>query len=92
MNTPPSPTIRTTFIHPPIPMRQFDWVAYYDGQEPDGPTGWGRTEEEAIADLKEQAEPVTTEEVQRIRQNWEQYEAELARCRQEGAKMLAAKS
>jgi hypothetical protein len=44
--------IVTHCIFPPIPDRQFDWCAYYDND--DGhPCGYGRTEEEAIADLKE---------------------------------------
>ena len=50
--------IITTFVYPPIPVRTSDWCAYFDGDEPsdDGhmKQGWGRTEAEAIADLKEQ--------------------------------------
>ena len=42
--------IVTEHVYPPIPMRQFDWVAHYD--DPEGLAGWGRTEAEAIADLK----------------------------------------
>jgi len=44
--------IITDHIHPPIPIRGHDWVAYYDGEE-EGFTGYGQTEAEAIADLKE---------------------------------------
>lgn len=40
-------------INPPIPSREFDWLAYCDGDE-DGKTGFGTTEAEAIADLKSQ--------------------------------------
>ena len=40
----------TRYVYPPIPDRRFDWCAHYDGDE-EGPTGWGRTEEEAIEDL-----------------------------------------
>lgn len=55
--------IRTHFAPPPIPFRQFDWTAIdddsYDGAE-DSKTrnqiGYGRTEQEAIADLLEQIE------------------------------------
>lgn len=47
--------IETHFIYPPIPLRQFDWCAYYDGTEPDDDgnmeAGYGKTEKEAIADL-----------------------------------------
>lgn len=50
--------IVTSYWQPPIPLRQFDWSAYdadtYDGA-PDsgtrGQIGYGKTEQEAIADL-----------------------------------------
>jgi hypothetical protein len=45
------PVIVTSHDRPPIPDRRFDWCAYRDGREEDGPYGWGRTEAEAIADL-----------------------------------------
>ena len=41
----------TSFIYPPIPIRNFDWMAYFDGQEKAGENGYGETEAEAIADL-----------------------------------------
>ena len=41
--------------YPPIPIRQFDWVAHYD--DPEGVCGYGPTEAEAIADLKENYPP-----------------------------------
>lgn len=47
--------IVTTYNHPPIPTREFDWYAVdddtYDGT---GPVGSGATEQEAIDDLLEQ--------------------------------------
>jgi hypothetical protein len=51
--------IKTNFEYPPIPIRDFDWSAIdddtYDGAEDSHcPIGWGRTEEEAIADLMQQ--------------------------------------
>jgi hypothetical protein len=51
--------IRTDFVYPPIPLRDFDWCAVdddtYDGApECRCPIGYGRTEEAAIADLIEQ--------------------------------------
>lgn len=50
--------IRTEFVYPPIPIREFDWIAVdddtYDG--PSCPIGYGRTEQEAIKDLLEQLE------------------------------------
>ena len=51
------PKIVTTFVYPPIPLRQFDWQAIYDDDEPDDDgrmdAGHGATEQEAIADLIE---------------------------------------
>lgn len=48
--------IRTEYVYPPIPDRRFDWSAVdddsYDGHG--SPIGYGRTEQEAIDDLKEQ--------------------------------------
>jgi hypothetical protein len=50
--------IRTEFIFPPIPSRQFDWTAIDDDTyEAGAPIGFGATEEAAIADLLEQIEP-----------------------------------
>lgn len=58
--------IVTTHVYPPIPIRDFDWSAVdadtYDADcDQDGffsqsPVGYGRTEAEAIADLKEKME------------------------------------
>lgn len=45
-------TIKTQHVYPPIPIRFFDWCAFYEGREEHGQFGWGRTEAEAIADLK----------------------------------------
>ena len=58
--------IKTTFVHPPIPLRNQDWQAVVDGTEdadfdyeaghyvPTCMVGAGETEDEAIADLLEQ--------------------------------------
>ena len=43
--------IVTTCICPPIPVRQFDWCAFYDGEEEAGNYGYGATEAEAIQDF-----------------------------------------
>lgn len=45
------PKIVTTFVCPPIPIREFDWCAYRDGQEELGGYGYGRTKQEAIDNL-----------------------------------------
>lgn len=47
--------IITSHVYPPIPWRNNDWCAYYDGTEESGNYGWGETEAEAIADLKDNA-------------------------------------
>lgn len=47
-------TITTSHVFPPIPLRQFDWLAGYDGEEESQQYGWGRTEQEAIDNLKAQ--------------------------------------
>ncbi len=39
-------------ILPPIPIRDFDWQAYWDGEEETCHCGYGRTKEEAVEDLK----------------------------------------
>lgn len=46
--------VKTECICPPIPVRNFDWLAFIDGHEEDGPFGRGATEEAAIEDLIEQ--------------------------------------
>lgn len=43
--------IITRCIWPPIPIRQFDWCAYYDDTEETGHYGYGETEQTAIQDL-----------------------------------------
>jgi hypothetical protein len=37
-------------VFPPIPDRRFDWAAWHDGDE-ENHQGYGRTPEEALADL-----------------------------------------
>ena len=43
--------IITRCVYPPIPCRDFDWVAYHDGEE-ERHCGWGLTEAAALEDLK----------------------------------------
>jgi hypothetical protein len=46
-------TLITALCYPPIPIRDFDWCAYYeDDVEDSSKYGWGRTEAEAVAELK----------------------------------------
>ena len=46
--------LRTEYVRPPIPTNRFDWMAFIDGDEEEGPTGRGPTELEAVKDLCEQ--------------------------------------
>lgn len=48
--------IITSFWAKPIPTSCYDWEAYQDGYEPGDPIGRGATEDEAVADLKQQLE------------------------------------
>jgi len=50
----PLPKIITENEYPPIPDRNYDWVAYRENSDEDGPQGRGKTEQEAINDLIEQ--------------------------------------
>lgn len=43
--------IRTSFNHPPIPDRRFDWSAWVDGEEESNIMGRGKTESEAVSEL-----------------------------------------
>jgi hypothetical protein len=45
----------TTYINPPIPSRNFDWEAVEDNYDEGDPIGYGKTEQEAIDNLEEQA-------------------------------------
>lgn len=46
--------IRTSYDFPPIPLRQFDWVAWDDNLGADcSPIGRGRTKQEALNELTE---------------------------------------
>ena len=50
--------VHVRFIYPPIPARAFDWCAYFDEEEEDGPHGYGKTPEHAVAELVEALEAV----------------------------------
>lgn len=45
--------IVTSYQNPPIPTRELDWCAHYDGEEEAGNYGWGPTDADAIADFIE---------------------------------------
>ena len=44
--------IITDYVYPPIAIRCFDWCAFYDGEEENKNYGWGRTEQEAVNQLR----------------------------------------
>ena len=49
--------IRTSCICPSIPIRSYDWMAWVDGREENTwLQGYGATEEQAIAELRERIE------------------------------------
>lgn len=43
--------VMTSNIYPPIPIRSFDWVAWFDDFGEDGPHEHGATESEAVSRL-----------------------------------------
>ena len=45
--------IVTSHVYPPIPTRDHDWCAHYEGEEEAGGYGWGPTEAKAIADFNQ---------------------------------------
>jgi hypothetical protein len=47
-----SMNIVTRFICPPVPTRNFDWIAYEDGNE-EGTVAYGATEQEAVNELQD---------------------------------------
>ena len=51
--------IRTEYWPKPIPTSNFDWSAVTDDYDIGHPIGYGRTEAEAINDLKLQIEEVS---------------------------------
>jgi hypothetical protein len=48
---PELPDVITIYDPPAIPIRNYDWTAYRDGQEEAGPYGYGATRQEALTDL-----------------------------------------
>lgn len=48
--TPGRHGIVTSYVYPPIPVRDMDWMANVEGDE-EGPTGRGETEVDALRDL-----------------------------------------
>lgn len=45
--------IVTSPTHSPLPLRDHDWCAHYEGEEEAGGYGYGATPEEAVADFIE---------------------------------------
>ena len=48
--------IVTSPTHSPLPVRQHDWCAHFDGEEEAGGYGYGATEAEAVAEFLENIE------------------------------------
>jgi hypothetical protein len=62
--------IKTDHVYPPIPIRCYDWSAYVYGEEESGPYGWGYTEDEAIADLKDKLPETANIVVRKVNRNY----------------------
>jgi hypothetical protein len=64
--------IVTTFIEPPIPVRDFDWSAILDNYngDPNCPKGWGSTEAEAVQDLMDCIEMLDEEIISKIKNSY----------------------
>jgi len=46
-----APEIKTDYLRKPGPLRNFDWSAWWEGDEDEGRVGFGATREQAISDL-----------------------------------------
>lgn len=51
-------TVKFTHEYPPIPTRDHDWRAGFDGREEEGRDGWGATKVAAAIDLYHQCETI----------------------------------
>lgn len=51
------------YVHPPIPIRNFDWCATFEGYEPGDAQGFGVTEQEAVDMLLGEANMVRVPKV-----------------------------
>ena len=49
--------IKTEFVNPPVSLCDYDWRAWFEGEEERGQYCYGGTEEEAIANLLGQYGP-----------------------------------
>lgn len=64
--------IVTTYVRPPVPTNQWDWMAYIEGDE-EGPTGRGPTEAEALRDLCEQLAAMLSEKDRAMNRTDDEY-------------------
>lgn len=48
--------VNVSYERPPIPSTSMDWLATVDGQEENGPYGWGNSRWKALDDLASQLE------------------------------------
>ena len=46
--------IISSFIHPPIPSRKYDWESVFEDYDEGDLIGHGETKQESIKDLKQQ--------------------------------------
>lgn len=50
----PNRKIIIDYVHPPVPIRTYDYVAYVEGTEEYGPYGWGATRRDALYTLRDE--------------------------------------
>jgi hypothetical protein len=53
--------IVTKYDPKPIPVRNFDWVAWFDDEEEKGEYGYGKTELEAVSELLDEYSEMYTD-------------------------------
>jgi len=59
--------IQVSFQHPSVPVRKFDWVAFYEGEEERREYGYGSTPYMAVLDLINNYSPTLYAEAQKYK-------------------------
>ncbi|CAB4140886.1 hypothetical protein UFOVP399_4 [uncultured Caudovirales phage] len=72
--------IVATYDPPPIPVRNCDWSAVLDTYDAGDPIGWGRTRDEAVADLEEQLADQANDYADRIEARCVDLSPDMKRC------------
>jgi hypothetical protein len=72
--------IIATYDPPPIPVRNCDWSATLDTYDAGDPIGWGRTRDEAVADLEEQLADQAADYADKIEARCVELSPDMKRC------------